>query len=483
MVLIQGPSLLAQVVARTRERVTERRRIFPIDKLQVTAPTPTGRRPFAQALTRPGRFNVIAEFKRRSPSKGSLRADLHPVQVAQAYEIAGAAALSVLTEEEFFGGSLEDLREARGATLLPTLRKDFIVDPYQIWEAWYAGADAILLIVAALSDAELSELHATAVEVGLDAVVEVHDRVELDRGMAAGARIVGVNSRDLRTLQVDLDTAFSLASLVPAGVIKIAESGIKTGADLRRLREAGYHAFLVGEHLMTSPDPGLALESLIKSAAVASPNSQPRVAVKICGITSVEDGLAAVRAGADAVGFVFWPSSPRVVDAATARRISQSLPPFVSRVGVFVDASREQMASVADEVGLDLVQLHGSESPAQVAAAPRRGIKALRVGQDFDSTQAARFEEQASAILVDAESGIAPGGTGQRFDWSRARALRSQVSHLILAGGLDAENVAEAIATVRPDGVDVSSGVESSPGKKDAAKMRAFVEAVRKAEA
>jgi len=482
MVLTPGPNLLARILARTRERVAERRRAFPIDRLQVTAPTPTGRRRFAQAVSRAGRLNVIAEFKRRSPSKGVLREDLPPVQVAQAYEIAGAAALSVLTEEDFFGGSLEDLREARGATLLPTLRKDFIVDPYQIWEAWYAGADAILLIVTALSDAELAGLHATALEVGLDVVVEVHDREELGRALAANARIVGVNSRDLRTLEVDLGTAFALAPLIPSGVVKIAESGIRNGDDLRRLREAGYDAFLVGEQLMTSPDPGLALESLIKSVAPPTRSSQHRVAVKICGITSVEDGLAAARAGADALGFVFWPGSPRAVDTATARRISQALPPFVLRVGVFVDASREEMARVADQVGLDLVQLHGSESPQQVAAAPRRAIKALRVGADFDPELAVAFQEAAIAVLLDTQSTGAPGGSGQRFDWSKARAVRARVAHLVLAGGLDPDNVEAAIATVGPDAVDVSSGVESSPGRKDEAKVRAFVEAVRKAE-
>ncbi len=483
MVLTHEPDLLARIVARTRERVGERRRAFPIDKLQVTAPTPTGRRPFAQALSRPGRFNVIAEFKRRSPSRGTLRSDLHPVQVAQAYEIAGAAAISVVTEEEFFGGSLEDLREARGATLLPTLRKDFIVDPYQIWEAWYAGADAILLIVAALSDAELSELSATALEVGLDAVVEVHDRAELERAAASGARIVGVNSRNLRTLEVDLDTAFSLVAHIPAGVIKIAESGIRSAADLRRLREAGYQAFLVGEHLMTSADPGLALDSLIRTAGTALSSLPRRVAVKICGITNLDDGLAAVQAGADAVGFVFCPTSPRAVDVATARTISQALPPFVSRVGVFVDAAREDMARIADQVGLDLVQLHGCESPDEAATAPRRVIKALHVGKDLDPNQASAFKDQAAAVLLDAASQQAAGGTGQCWDWSKARPFRSQIAHLIIAGGLNAENVGMAIGTLRPDGVDVSSGVESSPGRKDAAKMRAFVEAVRKAEA
>ena len=262
MVLIQGPSLLAQVVARTRERVTERRRIFPIDKLQVTAPTPTGRRPFAQALTRPGRFNVIAEFKRRSPSKGSLRADLHPVQVAQAYEIAGAAALSVLTEEEFFGGSLEDLREARGATLLPTLRKDFIVDPYQVAEARAMGADCVLLIVAALEPAQMRELESAARELGMAVLVEVHDRDELASALALPTPLLGINNRNLRTFETRLETTLGLLGAIPDDRIVITESGIMSREDVQRMREAGVSAFLVGEALMRADDPGKALEEL-----------------------------------------------------------------------------------------------------------------------------------------------------------------------------------------------------------------------------
>ncbi len=476
-------SVLGQIVARTRERVAERRRALPVDKLQVQAPTPTGRRPFAQAVSRPTRLNVIAEFKRRSPSHGIIREDLHPVQVAQGYEIAGAAALSVLTEEEFFWGSLEDLREARAATLLPTLRKDFIVDPYQIWEAWYAGADAVLLIVAALSDSELVALHATALEAGLDAVVEVHDRQELDRALLAGARVVGVNSRNLVTLEVSLETAFSLAPLIPAGVVRIAESGIRTGEDLRRLRDAGYDAFLVGEHLMASPDPGLALETLLRSASPAAPEATRRVGVKVCGITSVEDGLAAAAAGADAVGFVFWERSPRSVTAETARRISCALPPFVMRVGIFVDSTRQEMARIADHAGLDMLQLHGDDTPESVAGLPRRAIKAVQVGESFDPQDALAFEGLVSGLLLDTRSGPSRGGTGRTFDWSLATAVRARASHLILAGGLDASNVGDAIAAVRPDAVDVSSGVESAPGKKDPEKLRAFVEAVRKATA
>jgi indole-3-glycerol phosphate synthase len=262
-------NVLGKIVAATRERVHQRKREFPIERILAQAPTPGARRPFAYALRQPERVNVIGEFKRRSPSRGVIREDLHPVAVAQAYEIGGAAALSVLTEEAFFGGSLQDLQEARSATLLPTLRKDFIVDAYQVREAWIAGADAVLLIAAVLDDAELGELFGVAAEHGLDALVEVHDAGELRRALLAGASLIGVNSRDLRTLEVRLETALELASQLPDDVVAVAESGIKSGRDVRRLREAGYDAFLVGGLLMQSQDPGRALEELLRDAAAA----------------------------------------------------------------------------------------------------------------------------------------------------------------------------------------------------------------------
>lgn len=263
----EAPGILGRIVARTRERLLVRRRELPLERILAAAPTPSGRRHFAAALARPDHVNVVAEFKRRSPSRGIIREDLHPVRVAQAYEIAGAVALSVLTEEQFFGGQLDDLQEARSATLLPVLRKDFTVDPYQIWEAGFAGADAVLLIVAALSDRELRQLIETSAEAGLDALVEVHDREELSRALEAGARTVGVNNRDLRTMEVRFETSLELAPLIPPGVVAVAESGIRSGDDVRRLREAGYRAFLVGEHLMLSADPGAALEALIHAAS------------------------------------------------------------------------------------------------------------------------------------------------------------------------------------------------------------------------
>jgi indole-3-glycerol phosphate synthase/phosphoribosylanthranilate isomerase len=481
-----GLGVLGRIVAETRERLVQRRREFPLDRIMALSPTPGSRRSFGAALVRTDRANVIAEFKRRSPSRGVIREDLHPVRVAQAYEVAGAAALSVLTEERHFGGSLDDLQEARAATLLPTLRKDFVVDPYQIWEAWYAGADAVLLIAAVLSDRELAVLAGTAEEAGLDAVFEVHDAEELARALAAGARILGVNNRDLRTMQVSLETGLALASRIPDEVVAVAESGIRSGVDIRRLRDAGYDAFLIGERLMESVDPGEALEGLLAEAAVpaaAMSHGPSHIHVKVCGITSVEDALAAARAGADAIGFIFWSRSPRFVSVETARRICRALPPFVTRVGVFVDALRQDLVSTAEAVGLDVLQLHGSESPQDIAGLPRRVLKALRVGSDFRVEDALRYQGCTSGILLDTRVEGLAGGTGQTFDWSVAREVRRRTPFLALAGGLDPDNVRDAIEAARPDAVDVSSGVESSPGRKDPERVRAFIDAVRRAEA
>jgi phosphoribosylanthranilate isomerase len=209
-----------------------------------------------------------------------------------------------------------------------------------------------------------------------------------------------------------------------------------------------------------------------------------RVFVKICGITIPEDGLLAAEAGADAVGFVFYPMSPRRVEPVQAAAIARELPPLLARVGVFVDAPRDQMARTADEVGLDLLQLHGDEPPEALKGLPRRALKAVRVGADFSPDDALRYRA-AAGVVVDTRlvgQTAMPGGTGTPFDWTRVRGLRDQVSFLMLAGGLDPDNVAEAIHEVRPHAVDVSSGVERLPGRKDPARVRAFVDAVRAVE-
>ena len=264
---MSGSSVLDRILARTRQRLAAGRHERPLETVRQAALAAPPARPFAEALARRDRVNVIAEHKRRSPSRGAIREDLAPAVVARGYQQAGAAAISVLTDEEFFGGRLDHLVEARAAVELPVLRKDFVVDAWQVWEARAAGADAVLLIVAALEAAALEALLDVARQARLEVLVEVHDRAELDRALAAGATVLGVNNRDLKTLDVSLQTAVDLAPAIPDGVVAVAESGIRGGEDVRRLRGCGYDAFLIGERLMSAPDPGAALLRLVEEAA------------------------------------------------------------------------------------------------------------------------------------------------------------------------------------------------------------------------
>ena len=254
-------AILDQIVAATRRRVGESRRVADLGRLQKLAEqhAPRG---FRRALEN-SQISVIAELKKASPSKGLIRASFDPVELARELEQAGAACLSVLTDEEFFQGSLENLRKASAAVSIPCLRKDFIVDEFQLLEARANSADAVLLIVAALSQSELEKLAQGAREQALDVLCEAHDAQELQRALDAGCDLIGVNTRDLKTFKVDLTTAFGLAEKFPANVVRVAESGIHSAEDVARLRAAGYDAFLVGESLMRAERPGEALRELL----------------------------------------------------------------------------------------------------------------------------------------------------------------------------------------------------------------------------
>jgi indole-3-glycerol phosphate synthase len=264
------PDLLQAIVGATERLIDVRRAREPIAALETraAAASPVGAR-FEQELGAAGRVNVIAECKRRSPSKGVLAANYDPVAIARRYERGGAAAISVLTEPTFFDGALEHLTAVRQAVSLPLLRKDFIVDEYQLLEARASGADAILLIVAALEQETLTRLQTRAWDLGLSALVEVHDEEELSRAVDAGARLIGVNNRNLRTLQVDVEASHRLAAKIPEGPIAISESGLRSKDDLERLAKDGYRAFLIGERFMMAPDPAEAIGDLIGRPVVA----------------------------------------------------------------------------------------------------------------------------------------------------------------------------------------------------------------------
>jgi indole-3-glycerol phosphate synthase len=439
------PDILARIVGRKRAELGQL--LTRRAELERRAAARSEVRNFREAL-RAHRPAFIAEIKKASPSKGVLARDFEPAGIAREYQRGGAAALSVLTDTEFFEGRLADLEAARAAANLPVLRKDFTIGEIHVLEAAAHGADAILLIAAILEDSELRRFRELAAGYGMAALVEVHDSGELRRALASGAEIVGVNNRDLRTFQVSLETSLDLADKIPSGVLKVSESGIRRREDVERLQAAGYQAFLVGEHLMSAPNREEALRVL-----------RP-ILVKICGITRREDAEAAVEAGATAIGFVFHEGSPRNVTPKLAAEIGAGLP--VWRVGVFVDKPAAFVRETMRTAELDIAQMYGGEIPEGIRVWP-----AYRVAEGIN---AAPFAGQE--VLLDGPANGVP------FDWTRVRGAAPKV---ILAGGLDASNVAEAIRVARPWGVDASSRLESAPGIKDHEKVRRFIQAARQA--
>jgi indole-3-glycerol phosphate synthase len=255
---------LDEIVGATREAVAARKRERPLSELEGQIDVGREGRPFAEALARPG-TSLIAEHKRRSPSAGTIRDGASCAEIVRAYERGGAAALSILTEEAHFGGSLADLREARASSDLPILRKDFTIDPYQLYEAKAAGADAVLLVVGSLEDRQLSELWSLANEIDLDAIVEIHDDEELEHALEIDCDVIGINNRDLESFTVDIQRTFDLLADVPAGKVVVSESGIRDRWQIEELEQVGVDAVLIGEVLMRAPDPEAAVRELTRS--------------------------------------------------------------------------------------------------------------------------------------------------------------------------------------------------------------------------
>lgn len=435
-----------------------------------------------EAVTRPSLFEklvhtdhlqVIAEMKRASPSKGLIAEGANPVAQAKAYEQAGVACISVLTDAPFFKGSFDDLAAVADAVHTPLLCKDFIIDKIQIDKAKAAGASVILLIVSALRDDELFALHTYAVNAGLEVLVEVHDVVELERALKLEAKLIGVNNRDLRTFDVDLGRTEAIAKVFPFSKerVLISESGITGQLDAERVSIAGARAVLVGESLMRS---GTVQEAIV-AMQVELPGGYTMTKVKICGLKEQEHVNVAINAGADAIGFVFAPSS-RQITIEEARELAGQIPQHILKIGVFVDAPREELERAFYEVPLDYVQLHGEETPEFIELLGLPTIKAFSVRNVDDVQEAAKYN--VNYYLFDAPGTVYRGGSGVTFDWSLLQDVGISAEKLILAGGLHAENVGEAIERVKPFMVDVSSGVEREK-RKDELLMRAFVHAVK----
>ncbi len=415
-----------------------------------------------------GGGGIIAEVKRTSPSNPHLQRLGPAGSLAHAYRRGGAKALSIVTDAANFGTSLDDVASLRAAVDLPVLVKDFVIDRAQILAAWSTGADAVLLIARMLEPESLRDLHAEATALGLSVLVECHAADEIQQALDAGAKLVGINNRNLATLTTDLSHGESLLPLVDGDVVRVSESGLDCRADVERMSRAGADAFLVGHALLLSPDPGR------KVAELSGKEPEDSLRIKICGLTNVTDAREAFQAGAHLLGLVFAPSE-RQVDIDQASAIRAALPE-ARLCGVFQDADPDAIISAAKYCGLDLIQLHGNESPAdcrQLATATGLPlIKALRP-DEATPAQISAYESVAY-FLVDR-----PKEGAESFDprtlRDAAATIRAEGREVFLAGGLNPANVAEAVRDAVPFGVDVSSGIESEPGRKDHAALRDFI--------
>jgi len=500
------------------------------------------------------RMALAAEFKRASPSKGDIAVHLDAGEQAQKYASAGANIISVLTEPRYFKGGLDDMTSVRLQTTNQSyqrpavLRKEFTTSTYQITEAIAAGADTILLIVAVLPQHLLKELIDHARSMGMEPLVEVHADSELEVAVQAGAKVIGVNNRNLHTFQMDLHTTEHVAELLtkqgcvfdhndPSSEYTICSlSGMSTAFDVDRYRKINVGMCLIGESLMRAADPRAAIASLcLCPSEFASSTSLAGGAytagtklIKVCGVTNADDAKVACQAGANLIGVIFVPKSKRCVTQEQAKSVVTTVRSFGERtnrmtlsgskqesalnqlvanahalddasrrplvVGVFQNQSPEFIREMVEECGLDLVQLHGTEG-MEAANEETCGVPAIRVVDIETDPETGKATPNAAekllesittdpvAILLDTsiKGSRAGGGTGMTFDWGIAEKVQNSGLPVIIAGGLTPENIGNAVTSTRPWGVDVSSGVEATPGTKDHEKVRIFVGDARKA--
>ena len=478
--------ILDTIVEATKIRVAQEKQVESPEAVKAAAlalPSDTGF-PFEAAL-RQQDFNFICEVKKASPSKGIIAEHFPYLDIAKEYEVAGAAAISVLTEPDFFKGDKKYLQEIASTVKIPVLRKDFIIDEYQIYQAKVWGASAILLICACLDVPTLTKFRELADSLGLSSLVEAHDEKEVQMAIDCGARIIGVNNRNLKDFTVDVQNSVRLRNLVQDDVIFVSESGLETPEDIQVLRDNNIGVALMGETFMRSPNKVEKLAYLYGSTYYT-----PKV--KMCGISKVETIPAVVEAKPNYMGLVFAPSKRQVtVDQAKtlveelhkgcAKKYGSDTEPdkndTIKTVGVFVNETVDNLVTIANEANLDAVQLHGDEDETFIQSLKERTNvevwKAIQIRSAADVEK--WIDSSADMLLFDAYHKDERGGTGEVFDWS---SLDTFERPFMLAGGIDSTNVARAIRTVRPYGIDISSGIETN-GVKDDEKITAFTKIVK----
>lgn len=478
--------ILDKIIEATKIRVAQEKQVESPEAIKAAALALTSDTgfPFETAL-RQQDFNFICEVKKASPSKGIIAEHFPYLDIAKEYEVAGAAAISVLTEPDFFKGDKKYLQEIANTVKIPVLRKDFIIDEYQIYQAKVWGASAILLICACLDVPTLTKFRELADSLGLSSLVEAHDENEVQMAIDCGARIIGVNNRNLKDFTVDVQNSVRLRNLVQDDVIFVSESGLETPEDIQVLWDNNIGVALMGETFMRSPN------KVEKLAYLYGPTYYtPKV--KMCGISKVETIPAVVEAKPDYMGLVFAPSK-RQVTVDQAKTLVEELHKecalkygsdtehdkndAIKTVGVFVNETVDNLVTIANEVNLDAVQLHGDEDETFIQSLKKRTN--VEVWKAVQIRSAADVEEwidsSADMLLFDAYHKDERGGTGEVFDWSSLDAFERP---FMLAGGIDSTNVARAIRNVRPYGIDISSGIETN-GVKDDEKITAFTKIVK----
>ena len=478
--------ILDTIVEATKDRVAKEKKVETHEAVKAAAlalPSDTGF--LFEAALRQQDFNFICEVKKASPSKGIIAEHFPYLDIAKEYEVAGAAAISVLTEPDFFKGDKKYLQEIASTVKIPVLRKDFIIDEYQIYQAKVWGASAILLICACLDVPTLTKFRELADSLGLSSLVEAHDEHEVQMAIDCGARIIGVNNRNLKDFTVDVQNSVRLRNLVQDDVIFVSESGLETPEDIQVLSDNNIGVALMGETFMRSSN------KVEKLAYLYGPTYYtPKV--KMCGISQIETIPAVVEAKPDYMGLVFAPSK-RQVTVAQAKTLVEELHKeyakkyssnteqdkvdTIKTVGVFVNETVDNLVTIANEANLDVVQLHGDEDEAFIQSLKERTNvevwKAVQIRSAADAE--AWIDSSVDMLLFDAYHKDERGGTGEVFDWSCLDAFERP---FMLAGGIDCSNVARAIRTVRPYGIDISSGIETN-GVKDDEKITAFTKIVK----
>jgi indole-3-glycerol phosphate synthase/phosphoribosylanthranilate isomerase len=453
-------TILDELAEHARERVEEAKKRVSLREIKEKAEAmPKGNFEFEKALKKED-ISFICECKKASPSKGLIAPDFPYLQIAKEYEDAGADCISVLTEPKWFLGSNEYLREIAGNVQVPCLRKDFTVAPYMIYDAKVLGASAVLLICSILDEKTIKEYIGICDSLGLSALVEAHNEAEVKSAINAGARIIGVNNRNLKDFTVDTDNSRRLRELIPRDILFVSESGVKSASDVQKLREIGADAVLIGETLMRADDKRAKLQSLKGTK------------LKFCGLSRPSDIEAVNEIKPEYIGFVFAEKSRRHVTREKAAELKSMLSPHIKAVGVFVDAPLEEVAELLKEGIIDIAQLHGHEGEEYIKELKKTSgkpvIKAFRVKTHEDAEAA----ERSSADMILLDSGA---GTGTTFDWS---VLKNVKRPYFLAGGLEPGNAQAAVEQLHPCGLDVSSGIETD-GMKDRKKMEAFAASAR----